>query len=448
MNSIDRRTAQDVLTYAVSLKAAAAEIYVRRSSSTTVEVKDQKVDAFERATDSGAGLRVLLGDRMGFAYTTDLAPASLRSLALSAVTNARNTAADPFHSIPAASPAPYPSVSVYDPVVAALSEGEKIERVMAMEREAFSVDVRVKRIRKASAGFSYSQTLIMNSYGAEMLSRSTAVSASIEVVAEQNGESQAGWEYDVRRFYKELDIELVGRRAARKALDLLGARHMDSVKAPVILDPTVAEEFLSIMASGFSADSVQKKRSLFMGKLGTEVVSPLITVYDDGLLAGGLGTAPSDDELTPIRKKKIIDGGTLALYLHNTYTANKEGTVSTGNGIRGGFRGMPGVGITNLYIEPGTQTQEEMIGGMSKGLLVTEIMGAHMANPISGDFSVGATGFWIEQGKKAYPVREITIAGNILALMKNIDAVGSDLRFSGRVGCPTLRVKELSIGGK
>lgn len=445
---MDRRIPEQILSLAASLKATAAEVYIRTSSSTTIEVKDQKVDAFERARDLGAGLRVLVGDRMGFAFTTDLTHGSLRVLAGSTVTNARNTASDPFHSIPEIPPALYQSVSIFDPAVVALSEGEKIERVMAMEREAFGVDPRVKRIRKASAGFSDSSTLIMNSRGAEVLTEATAVSASIEVVAEHQGESQAGWDYDVRRFYRELDIEQVGRRAARKALALLGACAIDSVKAPVILDPSVAEEFLSIMASGFSAESVQKKRSLFMGKLDAEVVSPLITVYDDGLRAGGLGTSPSDDELVPMKNKTVIDKGRLALYLYNTYAANKDGTVSTGNGIRGGFRGMPGVGVTNLYIAPGAQTQEEILRSTPKGLLVTEIMGAHMANPISGDFSVGATGFWIEQGKKAYPVREITIAGNILDLMKNIDAVGSDLRFSGRIGCPTLRVKELSIGGK
>ena len=448
MNSIDRRIEEQILSLAASFKATAAEIYIRNSSSTTIEVKDQKVDAFERARDIGAGLRVLVGDRMGFAFTTDLTPASLRILAGSAVTNARNTASDPFHSIPEIPSAPYQSVSIFDPAVVALSEGEKIERVMAMEREAFAVDLRVKRIRKASAGFSDSKTLIMNSLGAEVLTEATAVSASIEVVAEHQGESQAGWDYDVKRFYRELDIEQVGRRAARKALDLLGACRIDSVKAPVVLDPSVAEEFLSIMASGFSAENVQKKKSLFIGRLDSSVVSPLITVYDDGLLAGGLGTAPSDDELVPMKNKTVIDKGRLALYLYNTYAANKDKTESTGNGIRGGFRGMPGVGITNLYIAPGAQSQEEILRSTPKGLLVTEIMGAHMANPIPGDFSVGATGFWIEQGKKAYPVREITIAGNILDLMKNIDAVGSDLRFSGRIGSPSLRVKELSIGGK
>jgi PmbA protein len=149
-----------------------------------------------------------------------------------------------------------------------------------------------------------------------------------------------------------------------------------------------------------------------------------------------------------MRKKTVVDKGRLAMLLYNAYTAKKDGVASTGNGVRGGFKGLPAVGFTNLYIAPGTHSPEALIAEMDKGLYVTEIMGAHTANPISGDFSVGATGFWIEKGKKAYPVREITIAGNILDLLKNIDAVGNDLRFSGRTGSPSLRVRELSIGGK
>jgi PmbA protein len=319
---------------------------------------------------------------------------------------------------------------------------------MAMERAAFGVDPRIRRIRKASAGFSDAETLIMNTNGAEVFFKSTACSSSIEVVAEENGESQAGSDFDVKRVYRQLEIETVGGRAARRALDLLGARHIDSAKTPVILESMVAQEFLGLMAGSFSAEGVQKKRSLFIGKLDTEVASPVITVFDDGLLENGLGTAPCDDELVPVSKKVIIDKGRLARFLYNTYTANKDKTVSTGNGMRGGFKGIPGVGITNLYIEPGRKTLEELVSSVDKGLLVTDVMGMHTANSISGDFSVGAVGFWIEKGEKAYPVREITIAGSILDLMKHVDAVGSDIRFSGRIGCPSLRIGELSIGGK
>lgn len=423
-------------------------MYLRSSSASTIEVKGQKVDAYERSRDAGAGLRVQAGDRMGFAFTNDLTDASLRNLVHLALTNSRNGAPDRFHIIPGRPSLPYHSVALFDPAVTALSGQEKIDRVMAMEREAFAVDPRIKRIRKASASFSVAETLIMNSRGAEVSYEGTAVSASIEAVAEDGNEAQAGWEHDARRFYEKIDIEAVGRSAAKKAVDLLGACSLDSVKAPVILEASVAEEFLSILAGGFSAENVQKKKSIFLGKLDSIVMSPLITILDDGLLAGGLGSAPSDDELVPTATKTVIDEGRLALFLYNSFTAKKDGVDSTGNGMRGGYRGMPMVGVTNLYIRPGALSPDELLQDTERGLFVTEIMGAHMANPISGDFSVGATGFWIDKGKRAYPVREITIAGNILDLMMNVDAVCSDLRFSGRTGSPTLRIKEMSIAGK
>ena len=445
---MDKRTAESILTRAAALNVQAAEVFLRTSSSSSIEVKDQKVDAFDSAQDRGAGLRVLIDGRQGFAFTTDIADRSLEVLAQSAVTNALNTERDPFFSIPGKPAVPYEHVQMYDPAMARLSEDAKIERVMSMEREAFALDPRIKRIRKASAGFSESETLIMNTNGVEVSYQGTACSSSIEVVAEENGESQSGSEFDVTRYYGRLEVEEVARKAARKAIDLLGARRIDSVKAPAVLEATVAQEFLSILASGFSAESVQKKRSLFMGKLGRKVAATAITVTDDGLLQGGLGTAPADDEAVPMQKKVIITNGTLSLFLHNTYTAAKEKTSSTGNGLRGGFKGIPGVGITNLSIEPGLSSLDELIRQAGRGFLVTDVMGMHTANPISGDFSVGATGFWFENGRKAYPVREATIAGNILDVMSNVVLVGSDLRFSGRIGSPSLLIKELSIGGK
>ena len=305
---MDNGIAEKILAYATSLKADAAEVYLRSYRSTTVEVKGQKVDAFDRARDIGAGLRVICGGRLGFAFTTDLTDAALRTLAQSAVTNAQTTEPDPFHTIPEQVAATYPSAVIFDPEIVALSEKDKIDRAMALERAAFAVDKRIK-IRKASTSFSDAETLIMNSQGAAVAYRSTACSSSIEAVAEEGGESQAGSEFDVKRFYRRLEIEAVGRRAAQRALDLLGARHIDSIKAPVVLEASVAQEFLSLMASGFSAESVQKKRSLFIGKLNTDVASSSVTVHDDGILEGGLGTAPSDDEAVPLEKKTVIDKG-------------------------------------------------------------------------------------------------------------------------------------------
>ena len=448
---MDKGLAEKILNLSSDAGANAAEIYLRSYSSTTIEVKEQKVDAFDRARDIGAGLRVLVGGGIGFAFTTDFQGSALKNLVLSAITNAQNSEPDPSYSIPgkpSSGYSEYREMALYDPEIVRLSEKEKIERVMAMERIAYGVDPRIKRIRKASTGFSDAETLIVNTNGADVFFKSTVCSSGMEVVAEEKGESQAGSDFDVKRVYRQLDVETVGSRAAQRALDLLGAKQIDSVKAPVILDSTVAQEFLSLMAGSFSAENVQKKRSLFIGKLTKEVASSAITVYDDGLLESGIGTAPCDDELVPVQKNIIIDKGRLAMYLHNTYTANKDKTISTGNGMRGGFKGIPGVGITNLYIKAGQRTLEELIASLDEGLFVTEVMGMHTANAISGDFSVGAVGFWIEKGEKAYPVREITIAGNIIDLMKQVDVVGSDIRFFGRIGCPSLCVKELSIAGQ
>ncbi len=445
---MDKQIAEKILSLTLSHKADMAEVFLRSSVSSSIEVKDQQVDAYDRSKDIGAGLRIIVDGRLGFAFTTDLTNGSLAKMAKDAVTNAQNTEQDPFNALPERPSGSYQPVNIYDPGLANLDVEEQIARVMAMEREAFGVDKRIKRIRKASARFAASETVLLNTRGIEVSYRGTAAFSSIEVVAEEGGESQAGWEADASRFYARLEMEEVARRAARRALGLLGARSIVSVKAPVILERTVAEEILSLIASGLSAESIQKRRSLFLGKLGKSVMSPLVTVYDDGMLEGGIGTTPADDEGVPVRKKTIIEGGRLVRVLHNTYTAGKEGTVSTGNAVRGGFKGLPGVGVTNLYIEPGAASPEDVIAGTERGLYVLEIMGAHTANPISGDFSVGASGFWIEGGKLSYPVREVTIAGNILELMNAVDAVCNDLKFSGRIGSPTLRIKELSIAGK
>jgi PmbA protein len=384
---------------------------------------------------------------MGFAFTTDLSGDGCRAASAAAVANGRSTEPDPFQSIPDARERSYEPVAIHDPAVLALTEQAMIDHALSMEREAFRVDPRIKRTRKSSVTFSESHTLILSTKGADVSYKSTACSASIEVVAEEGGESQGGYDFDVTRYYSRLRVDEVGRRAAKQALALLGAKSIPSVKAPVVLDFRVAEEFLSLLAPAVSAENVQKKKSLFMGRLGSFVVSDKLNVIDDGLLDGGLGTAPSDDEAVPARRKAVIENGRLALFLHNTYTANRERTASTGNGVRS-FKGTPGVGVTNFFIQPGAASLDDLIREAGTGLYVTEVMGAHTANPISGDFSVGAVGFWIEKGKRAYPVREIAIAGNILELMKNVVAVGSDLRFSGRIGSPSLLVKELSIGGK
>jgi PmbA protein len=217
---------------------------------------------------------------------------------------------------------------------------------------------------------------------------------------------------------------------------------MNAQKTPVILDKLVAVEFMGIFASFLSSENVQKGKSLLSGKLGKKVLSQKVSMIDNGLLPGKLGSRPIDDEGVSSREKTLIRGGTLLSYLYNTYTAKKDGVSSTGNAVRSGFSGLPSVGISNLYLEPVSKTDVissgEICRTADKCLYVTEAMGIHTANPISGEFSIGVSGLWIEKGEIAFPVKEAVISGNILSFFENIEAVGDDLTFFGNIGAPTL----------
>jgi PmbA protein len=267
------------------------------------------------------------------------------------------------------------------------------------------------------------------------------------LTAREKDDHQTGFAMDFRLRFAELEPEAVGREAAARAVRMLGAQPQKGLEAPVVFDPFVMVSLLGVLAPALTAEAVQKGRSLFAGRVGQRVASELVTIVDDGTLAGGVRSAPFDGEGVPSSRSVLIEKGYLRGYLHNTYTAAKDGVVSTGNGVRASFKGGPEVGPTNFYLEPGDKSPAEIIGEISSGLYVGEVLGMHTANPISGDFSVGATGFWIEQGKMSYPVRGLAIAGNIRELLDAVDAVGRDLRFFGGKGAPTVRVRKLAVSG-
>lgn len=428
-------------------KGVAFDVYVRASSSTRVEVREQKLDAFEESATWGVGVRVLRPDgRMGFAYSTGSADAAVEAAA-KAVENSENSEPDEHNTIPAPPEGPYPDFTEYDEGIGSITERERIDRAMALEKAALDFDPRVTKVRKASASFSEGRWALVSSTGVRASSRGTYFSCGIMAVAEDSGESQMGYDFDYRRRAGEIDFVSVGRRAAESAVQLLGARKGPTGMYPVMLDNIVASEFLGILAASFSAESLQKGKSMLAGRLGEVVCSPLITILDDALLPGGAGSRAFDDEGTPSRTTPLMVEGRVEGFMHNAYTAKKAGTASTGNGSRGGFRSQPGVGSTNLYIKNGDASPNELVVSVGSGLLVKEVLGMHTANPISGDFSVGVSGLWIEGGKVAYPVREAAIAGNVLAMFSEVEAVGSDLRMVGSIGAPSILLRPISVSG-
>ncbi|HEY3346683.1 MAG TPA: TldD/PmbA family protein, partial [Nitrospirota bacterium] len=419
-------------------KAHSFDVFVKESASTSVEVREQKLDAYEESRTWGVGVRVLQPDgRVGFAYSTgsDDAPETAAAMALE---NSTSAEPDENNIIPQPPYSAYPEAGEYDPEINSISEQDKISRALRLEKAALDFDPRVKRVRKSSASFTESSWALLNSMGIKASASGTYFSCGIMTVAEEAGDSQMGYDFDYRRNASLIDFEEVGRRASDEAVRMLGAKKTPSGLFPVLLENVVATDFLGLISASFSAEALIKGRSLLADKLDKVIFAPSISIFDDGLMAGGLASRPFDDEGVPSQKTALVSEGRFLSFLHSTHTAKKTGMKPTGNASRGGFRSQPSVGSTNLYIQGGCVSKDALIGSIKSGLMVQSVLGMHTANPVSGDFSVGISGQWIEDGKVAYPVREGAISGNILDLFSGIDALANDLRFVGRVGSPSI----------
>ena len=445
MKSID--FCREVLKEAQAKHVQETEVYMVSSTSTSIEIKDQKVDSFELAKDNGIGLRVIADGACGFSYSNDFSKKVIKNIIEKAISSAKNTTPDKFRSFPKPVKE-YPEVNCLDKGLMKISVEEKIDKTKLIEKTARDFDKRIVNIRKCSYEDTRYEVVILNSHGLQYSNKGTHCSCSITLIAQENDIMETGWEMDFSRGFKNLDFEKVGREAAKRGIEMLGATHVETKRVPVLLDPYVGMEFLSIFASSLSADNVQKGKSMLGGKISEQVASPNITIIDDGILPEGIGSSPADGEGVPMQRTVLIQSGILKGFLYDLYTAKKDNTSSTGNGSRSGFKDTPHVGISNLYIEKGKFSQEKIISEIDEGFLIREVMGMHTANPISGDFSLGVSGLWIKGGKVSFPVRGVVLSGNILDLFKSIERVGADLRFFGRMGSPTLLVKEMNISGK
>lgn len=431
---------------ALGAGADAAEAYVTSGSSIEIEVRDGRVETTKSAAEKGLGLRVYRGRRFGYAYTTDLSSGGLEETARRAVAGAALTAEDEFYRLPRPVPA-YPEVDIFDPELPEKQIGEKIELARRMEEAARAHDSRVTIVESSTYQDGLVEVGIVNSADVSAYYRGAACGLYISLTAREGADHQTGFAMDFKNRFADLNPEEVGREAAHRAVRMLGARPQAGMEVPVVLDPYVMVSLLGVLAPALTADAVQKGRSLLAGRVGEAVASEHITIVDDGTLAGGVRSAPFDGEGVPSSRSVLIEKGLLRGYLYNTYTAAKDGVGSTGNGVRSSYKGAPEVGTTNFFLAPGEKNPEELVAEVGSGFYVAEVMGMHTANPISGDFSVGATGLWIENGRMSHPVRGLAIAGNIVELLKSVDAVGKDLRFFGGKGAPTVRISRLAVSG-
>lgn len=438
--------AGNILNMAEKKGQMQAEVFMLNSRDTTVEVAEEKVENLKIAEEQGLGLRVIVNQRLGYAYTSDFSQAALSRLVEAAYSNAQQTQADESWYLTKPQDK-YPHLELIDDKISEITLEEKIHNAIVMEKAARDYDSRVKITEKAVFNDANYEIAIYNNLGLAKKYSGNYCGGYAIVVGQEQEDSQTGFGMQYRMKYSNFDPQKIGKEAGEKAVKMLGAKTINSAQLPVVLDPHTATSFLGVLQSIFSGEAVYKGKSFLKGKEKKQVSSDLVTIVDNGAMPGELGSSPFDGEGIPTSRTALIEKGILQGFLHNSYTAKKFGVKSTGNSVRSSYKSTPEVGITNFYIQQGNITVQELLKDITRGFYITDVMGMHTANPISGNFSVGASGFLIEKGELTQPVKGVAIAGNLQEFLMNVDAVANDLTFFVGKGAPTLRLKNMNISG-
>src|SRR5580693_3086501 len=445
-----KELAADVVSRATRAGATATECVVREGDEFSTVVRLGQVETLKESGSRAIGVRVFFGQRAASTYSSDFSCDGLDRMLNSALQLAQITSEDPFGGIPEASQlgSLTGDLDLYHEDVYSLSGPDRIDYARRAEKAALDVDPRIKNSEGGSFDAATGRKVLANSHGfVGEYRRSYCSVSAVPIAQDENGLMQRDYWYSVARSLAKLDsAEQVGKEAARRTLRRLGARKVKTAHVPVVLDPMVAASMLEHIFEGVNGDSVYRGASFLAGKLGEKIAGPNVTVIDDGTMPGGFGTTPFDGEGIPTRRTVVIENGILKSYLLNTYPAKKLGLQTTAKAARG-LAGTPGIGPGNYFLQPGTKTPKQIISEIKDGLYVTEFLG-HGANLVTGDYSRGASGMWIVNGELAFPVEEITVAGNLKDMFCNISEIGSDLEFRGSVASPTIRIDGLTVGGE
>ena len=441
--------ATDVVSRAMRAGATAAEAIVREGDEFSVVVRLGQVETLKESGARALGLRVLNGKRVGSTYTSDFSKDGIEQLVNGAVQLAKITSEDPDVGLPRVEQFGKleGDLQLYHEDVYSLPPEQRIDYARRAERAATEGDARITNSEGGTFDAATGRKVMANSLGFLGDYRTSYCGISAVPIAEQNGSMQRDYWYSSARTIKKLESpEAVGKEAQRRTLRRLGARKVPTQRVPIIFDQQVSRSLIEHIFEAANGDAVYRHASFLAGKLGESIAGQNVTIVDDGTMPGGFGTSPFDGEGVPSRRTVIVKNGVLESYLLNCYTARKLGMETTGNASRG-ITGNPGIGSGNLYLEPGKQTQQEIIKSVGTGLYVTEFLGFGV-NLVTGDFSRGASGMWIENGELTYPVEEITVAGNLKDMFKNVAAVGNDLEWRGSTACPTILVEGMTVAGE
>jgi PmbA protein len=437
----------DLLAEATRKGATAADCFAVEDQSFSAQVRLGQVDTVKHAREQHLALRVFVGKSVAACSTSDLSRASASRLVDDAVALARVTSPDEFGGLPDAAELAraVPDLDLSDPSGHDLAPEEKIELARRCERAALDADPRITNSEGGDFGDTRARYAYATSHGFAGEYRTSSFSLATSPLASRNGDMQRDSWYHVARKRAALDApEVIGRKAAERALRRLGARQVSTQTVPVVFDPDMAASLLRHVAGALSGSALYRGASFLLGKLGQRIAAPGVSVVDDGTIPGALGSRPFDGEGLPVRRTPLVEGGILASYLLDTYTARKLGMHSTHHAARDGS-GV-GVSTTNLHLVAGTTAPADIIKSVRQGLYVTELIGFGV-NGVTGDYSRGAVGLWIDNGELAYPVEEITIAGNLLEMLQAIEVVGSDLVLRDRTAAPTVMIGRMVVAG-
>lgn len=443
-------TAQRAVEAALGAGAGEAEAYASRDSGREVRVHGGEVESLTAATQSGIGVRAWIGHRVGYAYGTDLSEDGVGAIAARAAAAAAVADEDEFAGPPA--PAEAESIAgLSDPELATVSADEVAALALTVERTALAADSRIAGVETAVYADSAEQVAIASSAGVAGEYEVSSCFAYLQALADGDGAKETGLGFGLARGPSGLDPEAIGAEGAERALAMIGASKPASRSCPVVFDPTVAASFAGLIGGALGANAVQRGRSPFADRLGEELASPALELHDDGRDPEGAASAPLDGEGVPRRRTALIEGGRLRAYLYDTYTANRGDSVSTGSAARSGYRSLPSVSASNLVVAPGTLPLAGLLDEAGEGVYITDVAGLHSGvNPVTGVFSVGASGRLIRDGELAEPVREFTIAGDLVSLLGAVRAAGAESRwvpFGGSVKTPPLLIEAISISG-
>lgn len=437
------------IDHAMGLGADGAEAFVSVSRGRRAKVQNGALQDLTTSKRGGVGVRVLRagpkGLRTGIATTTDLNRAGFDDLFAQAWQLSALGDEDPW--LRQAEPEGSDDLpSRHDPRGDALTSSQRIERALSLEAEARRASAKVVAVREASWSDGAGATLLLTQKGVRAHDLGSSCSASIELALEAGGDRQAAWHWDVARHPDAIDLAAIGREAARKGERKLRPSRLPSGRYMVVLDPEVTVDLLGLVAGMLSAEAVLKGRSLFAGKLGQPIASSLLTLIDDGRLPDGLGSEPWDGEGLPTRRNVLLDKGVLTTYLHTLKTAAEMGVAPTATAGRG-TGSNPGITTFNLFPRIGSHTPSELYREAGDGVLITDIMGLHTVDPVSGDLSVGATGVRIRNGELAESVDRMTFAGNLRDFLTRIVALGDDLHWYGSSAGLSALLEDISLGG-